>query len=138
VYIPFAEAPKIFFKNANFEDAEPIPGRQFLGSASMATGEPLQAGVRALNPITGAVVWEYLRLRPQRNAGWIGGVLTTAGNLAFFGDLHDFAAFDATQGRELWRVNLGGHINAAPISYATDDSQRIAIMAGNTLYVFRL
>jgi alcohol dehydrogenase (cytochrome c) len=138
VYIPFAEGPKVFFKNANFEDAEPIPGQQFLGSASMATGEPLQAGIRALDPLTGAVKWEYLRLRPQRNVGWIGGVLTTAGNLAFFGDLHDFRAFDAAQGRELWRVNLGGHINAAPISYAIDGRQHIAIMAGNALFVFRL
>jgi alcohol dehydrogenase (cytochrome c) len=138
VYIPFAESPKVFFKNANFENAEPIPGIQFLGSASMATGEPLQAGIRALDPITGAVKWEYLRLRPQSNVGWIGGVLSTAGNLAFVGDLRDFVAFDAAEGSELWRLNLGGYINAAPISYSVEGSQHVAIMAGNALYVFRL
>ena len=138
IYVPFAEAPKIFFKNANFENAEPISGIQFLGSVSMHTGEPLQAGVRALDPITGAVRWEYMRLRPQKNVGWIGGVLSTAGNLAFVGDLKDFVAFDATEGRELWRTNLGGYINAAPISYAVANRQHVAIMAGNTLYAFRL
>ena len=138
VYVPFSEGPTMFFKNVNLEEVEAIPGRQFLGSASTATGEPLQSGVRALDPVTGDVEWEYLRLHPQDNIGSIGGVLSTAGNVVFFGDLYDFVAFDATLGRELWRVNLGGYINAAPISFSVGGSQRVAIAAGNALYVFRL
>ncbi len=138
VYVPFSEGPTMFFKNVNLEEVEAIPGRQFLGSASTATGEPLQSGVRALDPVTGDVEWEYLRLHPQDNIGSIGGVLSTAGNVVFFGDLYDFVAFDAALGRELWRVNLGGYINAAPISFSVGGSQRVAIAAGNALYVFRL
>jgi alcohol dehydrogenase (cytochrome c) len=137
MFVPFAEAPKVFFKNAEVGDLAPVPNRQFLGSASMPTGEPLQAGIRALDPVTGEVKWEYLRLRPQRNVGRIGGVLSTAGNVVFFGDLKDFVAYDATHGRELWRVNLGGHINASPMSFAIDGEQRVAIAAGNALFVFR-
>jgi len=137
VYIPFSDAPKVFFKNDDFELSEPSPGEQFHGGASAHTGEPLPAGIRALNPVDGTVAWEYLRRNPQRNRGWIGGVLSTAGGLVFVGDLTDFVAFDAEGGRELWRINLGGYINAAPISYSVDGQQRIAIAAGNSLYVFR-
>jgi alcohol dehydrogenase (cytochrome c) len=135
IYVPFAEGPKVFFKSTM--DLEYVAGREFMGSASVHTGEPIGAGIRALNPITGELVWEYLRQRPQRNVGRIGGALSTAGNVVFAGDLLDFVAFDARDGRELWRVNLGGQINAAPISFAIAGTQRVAIPAGNTLYVFR-
>lgn len=137
VYIPFAESPKIFFKDVDF-DPTPVEGQPYMGSASVATGEPLQAGVRALDPATGEIRWQYMRSRPDRRAGWMGGVLSTAGNVAFVGDLRDFVAFDSATGRELWRVNLGGYINAAPISFAVDGRQHVAIPAGNALYVFRL
>ena len=137
IYVPFAEAPKVFFKNTEFEVGEYRPGMEFAGSASVHTGEPLQAGIRALEPMTGRVAWEYLRQHPQRNVGRIGGVLSTAGNLVFLGDLFDFIAFDATLGTQLWRVNLGGHIHATPMTFAIDGQQRVAIPAGNTIYVFR-
>jgi alcohol dehydrogenase (cytochrome c) len=137
VYIPFADAPKVFFKNDDFDGTEPIPGEQFHGGASAHTGEPLPAGMRALNPVDGTVAWEYLRPNPQRNRGWIGGVLSTAGGLVFLGDLTDFVAFDAESGAELWRINLGGYINAAPISYSVAGQQHIAIAAGNSIYTFR-
>jgi len=136
IYVPFADAPKIYFKNEEFED-EPVPGVQFMGSASVHTGEPLQCGIRALDPLTGRVVWEYLRPNPRRNVGRIGGVLSTAGDVVFFGDIFDFVAFDAREGKELWRVNLGGHINASPVTFAVNGQQRVAIAAGNTIYVFR-
>lgn len=137
IYVPFAEAPKIFFKNIEFELDEYVPGLRFEGSASVHTGEPLQNGVRALDPDTGEMVWEFLRPQPRRNVGRIGGVLSTAGDVVFFGDLLDFVAYDARLGRELWRVNLGGHINASPTTFAVDGQQRVAIPAGNTIYVFR-
>jgi alcohol dehydrogenase (cytochrome c) len=127
----------VFFKNATIEDPEYVEGQRFMGSASMPTNEPIHAGIRALDPVTGEVAWEYLRQRPQRDVGRIGGVLSSAGNLVFFGDMKEFVAFDATLGRELWRVNLGGHINASPVSFAIDGQQRVAIPAGNTVYVFR-
>jgi len=47
-------------------------------------------------------------------------------------------AVDAVDGRQLWRVNLGGAINASPIGFAADGRQMIAIPAGNSLYVFAL
>jgi alcohol dehydrogenase (cytochrome c) len=138
VYVPFADAPKVYFKNAEIDAEERLPNVQFMGSASVHTGEPLKAGIRALDPLTGKVVWEYLRRQPQRNVGYIGGVLATAGNVAFFGDLSEFVAFDAKAGREAWRVNLGGNINASPMSFAIDGRQHVAIPAGNALFVFRL
>ena len=137
IYVPFADSPKVFFKNSTLQENDHVEGRVFVGSASVATGEPLPAGIRALNPVTGEVAWEYLRPHPPRNVGRIGGVLATAGDVVFVGDLYDFVAFDSKTGRELWRVNLGGHINAAPVTFAVDGQQRVAIPAGNSLYVFR-
>ena len=45
---------------------------------------------------------------------------------------------EAGDSEQLWRVNVGGYINAAPITFAVDGSQRVAIAAGVMLYVFRL
>jgi glucose dehydrogenase len=138
VYVPFADAPKVFFKNSEIHERDLSNGQQFLGSVSAHTGDPLGAGVRALDALTGGTVWEYTRQRPRRDRGYIGGTLTTAGGLVFVGDLTHFLALDAEHGHELWRVNLGGLINASPIAFAAGGGQRIAIPAGNTLYVFGL
>jgi len=137
VYVPFADAPKIFFKNGDLDADELKAGEVMLGSVSFNTGDPLAVGIKALDPLTGEIAWEYLRARPRTNLGYIGGTLTTAGGLVFFGDMTEFVAVDAKDGAPLWRINLGGNINASPTTFVAAGSQRIAIPAGNTLYVFR-
>ena len=74
-----------------------------MGGNAASTGAPYQTGVRALNPVTGKVVWEHVT-GARRGSGWTGGTLASAGNLVFFGDASDFGAFDARDGRELWRA----------------------------------
>ena len=62
-----------------------------------------------------------------------GGTLTTAGDLTFWGDLHGvFHAFDATNGKELWKMPLGSGIGAGPISYSVDGKQYVAVVVGRT------
>jgi putative pyrroloquinoline-quinone binding quinoprotein len=62
----------------------------------------------------------------------LGGVLVTAGGLAFIAGTLDqhLRAFDLSTGRELWRVALpaGGH--ALPMSYVTGGRQYVVIAAG--------
>ena len=41
-------------------------------------------------------------------------------------------------GMVLWRESLGGQINAAPMSYAVNGRQHVAIAAGSALFSFAL
>ena len=108
----------------------------YLGGTSIATGEPFKAGVRALDSMTGALVWEHAANRT--GSAPLGGVLTNAGDVLFYSNITEFMALNARDGTELWRVKLGGAINASPMSFAIAGKQMVTIPAGNTLYVFRL
>jgi PQQ-dependent dehydrogenase (methanol/ethanol family) len=63
-----------------------------------------------------------------------GGTLTTGGNLVFWGDMHGFfRAFDAKNGKELWKVQLGSGIGPGAISYEVNGKQYIAIVVGRSV-----
>ena len=90
--------------------------------------------VRAYDPDTLDPVWEHR----MADITW-GGVLTTAGDLAFSGGREGYLlALDALDGSLLWRAPLGGQINAGPMSYAVNGRQYIAIAAGSALFTFAL
>jgi PQQ-dependent dehydrogenase (methanol/ethanol family) len=60
-----------------------------------------------------------------------GGTLATAGGLVFQGTTEGvFFAYDAADGRELWAYRTHNGIIAAPMSYAIDGKQYIAILVG--------
>jgi alcohol dehydrogenase (cytochrome c) len=90
--------------------------------------------VRAYDPETLDPVWEH----KMTDITWA-GVLSTAGDLVFGGGREGyFLGLDAHSGELLWRASLGGQINSAPMSYAVDGRQYIAIAAGSALFVFAL
>ncbi len=67
------------------------------------------------------------------------GILTTASDLLFAGGREGyFYALDARNGNELWRANLGGSEEAAPITFLIDGKQYVAIAAGHALFTFAL
>ena len=71
------------------------------------------------------------RWRVQYRGPWNGGVLSTAGGLVFQGSAAgDFAAFDAGNGRRLWTFPAQTGVVAAPVTYAIDGQQYVAVMAG--------
>ena len=47
-------------------------------------------------------------------------------------------ALDGATGERLWSANVGGRILAAPITYAVNGRQFVAVAAGRGLFVFSL
>jgi len=90
-----------------------------------------------VSPVSGELVWEF-KMPARTGHGRIGGLLSTAGGLLFVGDHETFYALDAHNGQKLWSVNLGGRINAAPITFKADGHQMIAIAAGASMFAFEL
>jgi alcohol dehydrogenase (cytochrome c) len=129
-YVPALDWGGIFYK----AHAERKAGEQFLGgSFQYFPYETAQAFVRALDPMTGKVRWEYGN--PATN---VGGVLSTAGGVVFGSQNNDFFALDASTGRELWRVGTGGRTVAAPITYLCEGRQMVTIAAGHDILTFAL
>jgi alcohol dehydrogenase (cytochrome c) len=82
--------------------------------------------LRAMDPKTGKIVWEYKNKAPL----W-GGVLTTGGNLVFTGTPEGYLkAFDAKTGKELWKFQTGSGVVGSPITWEQDGEQYVAVMSG--------
>ena len=65
--------------------------------------------------------------------------MTTASDLLFSGGKEGyFYALDARDGRLLWRIALGGQVNAGPMTYAVAGKQYVAINVGSALFTFAL
>jgi len=62
---------------------------------------------------------------------WAQGGVLVADNLVFQGVGLDLKAYAAADGTELWSYPLGAPALAAPISYAVDGVQYVAVMVGN-------
>jgi PQQ-dependent dehydrogenase (methanol/ethanol family) len=88
-------------------------------------------GLAKINLATG----EILRFDVGRAPG-NGGLLTTAGDLVFHGDMNRrFRAFDANSGKMLWESVLGGNISVSTITYAVSGKQYVCVMTGDNLKV---
>jgi quinohemoprotein ethanol dehydrogenase len=86
----------------------------------------MRAALTAWDPIAQKAVWEF------ETPGWWdhAGVLSTAGDLVFQGtDSGLLRVFDARDGKLLKQIDTGSSIMAAPMSYAIDGVQYIAVMA---------
>ena len=113
-------------------------GDLFTGGASTtAIGQPFWNAVKALDPVTGALRWEYRFPSASSNIA-MGGVTATASGVVFAGDGPQFVALDARNGRELWSFAVGAPITAAAVTYLAGGQERVALMAGRSLVVFGL
>lgn len=110
-------------------------GKGYWGGRTFPAGGDDFAGIRALDAATGARKWEYKISEGSLAAG----VMASAGGVVFAGTREgNLIALDASTGAFLWRFQTGGTIASAPISYAVDGKQYIALAAGGVLYSFSL
>jgi len=132
-YLMALEKCNVFNKNAEWWKQ----GQSFYGgSARPVATEVPRKFLRALDPQTGKIVWQY----EQTGAGetW-GGLLATAGGLVFFGDDDgSFGALDARSGKPLWHFPLGARWHASPMTYAVDGRQYVAVAANASIVAFAL
>ena len=79
----------------------------------------------AWNPIQKKEAWKVIH-----KTAWNAGVLSTE-DLVFQGTAEGFlVAYDAVDGSEKWRFNVGSGVIASPISYLVDGIQYITIVSG--------
>jgi alcohol dehydrogenase (cytochrome c) len=109
-------------------------GHAFYGS----TYNPAEGGgggsVRALDPLTGEMKWEFRRL----STAW-SGILSTAGGVVFTGDAEgNFIELDAVSGKILWHFETGGEVHSSPMAFAVDGQEYVAVAAGSAVYTFGL
>jgi alcohol dehydrogenase (cytochrome c) len=85
------------------------------------------AGLMKINMATGEMKPIFTGRAPSN-----GAVLTTAGNVVFWGDLDQkFRAFDAENGKLLWEQTLGGPVQNSTITYSVNGKQYIAVLTGS-------
>ena len=85
----------------------------------------------AMDSKTGKVLWRHRNPLPYNTA-----VLTTAGGVAFAGDMDRYlTAFDIDNGKVLWRTRTATPPDGFPITYAVRGRQYIAVPTGPGWFV---
>ncbi|NML28855.1 PQQ-dependent dehydrogenase, methanol/ethanol family [Zoogloea sp. G-4-1-14] len=110
---------------------EPVSYKR--GAAYLGAGFTIKAlhddyigALRAVDPTTGKIVWENKNFAPL----W-GGVLTTAGNLTFYGTPEGLLkALDAKTGKEVWSFQTGSGVVAPPVTWEEGGEQYVAVVSG--------
>ena len=135
VYIPAQSIPFLYLEDKQFRfrpgswnlgvdmNAAPLPDTK---DAIKAARDALSGALIAWNPVTQTMAWKVDHQRPVN-----GGVLATGGGLVFQGQSSGiFSAYDAANGKELWRFDTQSGVVAAPMSYTIDGTQYVAVLAG--------
>ncbi|PCI77358.1 MAG: PQQ-dependent dehydrogenase, methanol/ethanol family [SAR86 cluster bacterium] len=131
LFVPNRRMGAIYFKS----DVEYEPGMPFLGGGEQPLdGDDASGAILALDVMTGEQQWEFELQTPP----W-SGVMATAGGLVFGSSNEgNFFALDAEDGDPLWFFNSGAHIRTNPMGFSVGGNQRVAIIGGQTLFVFGL
>ncbi len=140
VYIPTLRFPSAYLEPTDDIDTKPGQGLWNLGFNNMGMAPPpipakdvdaildqqFNGQLLAWDPIKQQQVWVQEPGRPS-----LGGTLSTAGMLVFQPGKHgNLTAHDAETGAELWAHYTQTGAMAAPISYAVDGVQYIAVAVG--------
>ncbi|MCP5271254.1 MAG: PQQ-dependent methanol/ethanol family dehydrogenase [Burkholderiaceae bacterium] len=135
--MPMAYSPetRLFYVPANEWGMEiwnePITykkGAAYLGAGFTikTLGDGPIGALRAIDPKTGKIVWEV-----PNNAPLWGGVLTTGGNLVFWGTPEGYIqAADAKTGKVVWKFQTGSGVVAPPVTWEDKGEQYVAVVSG--------
>lgn len=135
--MPMAYSPetRLFYVPANEWGMEiwnePITYKK--GAAYLGAGFTIKTlndgsigALRAIDPKSGKIVWEV-----PNNAPLWGGVLTTGGNLVFWGTPEGFLqAADAKTGKVVWKFQTGSGVVAPPVTWEDKGEQYVAVVSG--------
>jgi len=124
----------VFFKGMSDKAAH---GEKNMGGSAVTRGGRVE--LRALDAMTGQVKWrhemvEYLPEYPY----FVGGLLSTKGNIVFGGAQEELSMLDSRTGKLLWKFHTGPGVHAAPMTYLVKGRQRISVAVGKTLLTFGL
>ena len=136
LFVPVDESASLYFRDpAIFH-----PGELYLSSSTeYVSGLPVTMAIRAIDVNTGELRWQAELAKGGPDVlRFLGGVLSTSGDLVFTGYRNEFLAFDAESGKKLWAIRLGGAIHAPPITYRVGPVQYVSIIAGKALFTFAL
>ncbi len=98
------------------------------------TNEVGFGSLKAIDPDSGEAVWEYDQFDVSDS-----GMLTTRSNLLFTGGREGyFHAINSKTGELLWKINLGGQIVMAPVTYQVSGTQYVTVISGNSFSTFAL
>ena len=91
--------------------------------------------IQAIDYQTGKIRWKH-----ELGFGTPGGgVLTTAGGLAFTGDIQgNVLALRTSNGKTLWHAAGGASMQSQPITYLLDSRQYVVTGMGGVLYAWAL
>ncbi|HMM75517.1 MAG TPA: PQQ-dependent dehydrogenase, methanol/ethanol family [Gammaproteobacteria bacterium] len=136
IYVPTQDLPFLYKEDKEFErsDAHYNLGIHF--DAGALPEDDRKAGEIAQTIVGALTAWDPIAKKPRWRVElqdvWNGGALTTAGNLVFQGTNRGMLnAYRADTGEKLWSADAQTGIHAAPISYAIDGQQYIAVSAGS-------
>ncbi len=132
-YLMALEKCNIFNKNSEWwKQGESFYG----GSARVVPAEVPRKYLRAIDPQTGKIAWQYEQVGPGET--W-GGLLATASGLVFYcDDDGSFGALDAKTGKTLWHFPLSARWHASPMTYAIDGRQYVAVAMNSSIIAFAL
>jgi quinohemoprotein ethanol dehydrogenase len=105
----------------------PLPALETIRAARHV--KPVRELLRAWDPVAQRTVWEHET--SSGILGYDGGVMSTAGNLVFQGRGNgELWVYAADTGKVLKVLRTGSHMMAAPMTYAVNGEQYVAVQAG--------
>lgn len=135
VYIPTNNTPQFYAHDpewkpgtTGFQLGLDISGGEVPADKAIreATKAAMTGALVAFDPVAGKIRWSVPHATPTN-----GGTLATAGNLVFQGtSLGEFRAYSADSGKQLWSFATQSGVLAAPMSYAIDGEQYVAVLVG--------
>jgi quinohemoprotein ethanol dehydrogenase len=135
VYLPAQEIGMAYLHDPKFKDrplgfnigidatAVMMPDDPQIRAAALAT---VHGSLKAWDPVTQTERWSV-----DLGNAWNGGVLSTAGNLVFQGNVGgDLVAYNAADGTKLWSFPAQTGVVAAPATYMIGGEQYVVVLAG--------
>lgn len=135
VYIPAINNSFAFIHNPNWKaNKQGFNVGLDLASGMLPADKAVRAGAKAVT--TGELVaWDPVAQKARWTikypGAWNGGLLSTAGDLLFQGNMAgEFNAFDPANGKKLWSFNAQTGIVAPASTFRVKGEQYVAVLAG--------